>query len=217
MDQDHIVVSSQYSDSSQESFWKRLFTNKKLLIIVGVVLAAELAWAGYTLTRPVPPANFKATTPPIQETGLNVTTASLSLNGPTSVIVGQSFDVDIMLEVPIETDAADVIFNYDPALLEVVTFGTGAATTGTLYPNYPVNSVDSTLGRIVLAGATDPGAKAFTGQGTFATVTFKAKAKGQTTLTFEYTKGSTTDSNVVDSKQGRDILDKVTNLVLSIE
>jgi hypothetical protein len=216
MDQDHIVVSTQHQYEAQDSFIKRLFTNKKLLFVVGLVLALELAWAGYTLTRPVPPANFKASAPAEAEV-LTPTSASLSLAGLTSVTVGQLFDVDVVITVPIETDATDVIITYDPTKLEVVTTGDQAAKIGTLYSNYPVNSADSTEGRIVLAGATDPGAKAFTGQGVFATLTFKAKARGETTLAFEYSKGSTIDSNIVDSKLGRDILDKVTNLTVKIE
>lgn len=121
-----------------------------------------------------------------------------------------------MLDVPIETDAADVVINYDPARLEVVESGDLAAKAGQIYSNYPVNSNDPTEGKVILAGATDPGTAAFKGLGTFATITFRAKARGQTALSFDYTKGSTVDSNVVDSHEGRDILESVQDLRLTI-
>ena len=218
--EEQIVISNQHMQTGQPGFWRGLIGNKKLLITAGVLLVVELIWAGYTLTLPVTPAEVfeessgRSTVPGVVE--INYSGASLALDGPASVSLDEKFEVDIILQTPARTDGVDVVITYDPKFLELIPTGVSPAKTTSLYPEYPVNIHDTVNGRITISGAAGVGGVNFTGESKLAAVTFKTKIVGQTKVTIDYTKGSSSDSNVVDSKTGSDILDEVSNLELTI-
>jgi len=130
--------------------------------------------------------------------------AYLSLSPATeSVEVGKSFDVDVILNTGgTDTDAADVIINYDSAKLTLTT-----ATLGDLYDNRLVTNT-SVAGKVTLRATASAGSS-FNGTGNFATLTFTGKATGTASVNFDFSANSTTDSNVAFS--GSDILGSVTN------
>ncbi len=125
--------------------------------------------------------------------------ASLSFSPASqSVAKGDQFSTDIVLNTGgSESDGADVIVMYDGNKLQVVT-----ASIGSLYAN-KMTADTGTSGRVVLR-ATSSENQSFNGTGTFATLTFKAIAQGTANTYFDFTSGSTTDSNV--AWQGADIL-----------
>ncbi len=130
--------------------------------------------------------------------------AYLSLS-PTaqSVEVGESFDVDVVLNTGnSNTDAADVIINYDSAKLTLT-----AATLNDLYDNRLVSNT-SVVGKVTLRATASAG-NYFNGTGTFATLSFTGKAIGTASVSFDFSASSTTDSNVAYS--GSDILGSVAN------
>lgn len=213
MNEEHIVISDQHLNPTPESFWRKLVGNKKLLVVVGALVVAELIWAGYTLTRPVTQVDLSQPGSAPAEEGLGA--ASLALEGPSLVGVGEQFEVEIILTTPAKTDAADVVINYDPKLLELVPAGASPAQTGSIYSEYPVNLHEAAVGRISVSGAAGVESE-FSGEGNFASLTFKAKTAGKTQVTIEFTNGSGSDSNVVDSKSGNDILGEVSNLEITI-
>jgi hypothetical protein len=130
--------------------------------------------------------------------------ASLSLSPATKTVeVGESFEVGVVLNTGgSNTDAADVILNYDATKLELVT-----AALGNLYENRLVTNT-SISGKVTLRASSSAGSY-FSGSGTFATLTFKGKAIGTGAVNFDFTANSTTDCNVAYA--GSDILGSVAN------
>ena len=174
------------------------FDNKKALIFVAVsfLVVVELVWgANYLKTLPQPAAPIKA------EAG-----ALLAFSPAQKMVkVGEEFEVELILDTKgVGTSGTDVIIDYDPALIEVRN-----VRPGLLYQKYPLNEVDAAGGKIGFSGVATP-PKAFSGKGTLAYLKLKALEAGTATLTIEFTKGETTDSNVVQARSGgKDILDKI--------
>lgn len=127
--------------------------------------------------------------------------ATFSLSPATKVVsVGDEFDVAVMIDTAGEAAVgADAIINYDALKLQAV-----SASLGSLFS---VKSAEdkSTLGKIIFRATTAGATESFTGAGTFATITFKALAAGVVTVSFDFTQGSTTDSNIAKSG-GTDVL-----------
>jgi hypothetical protein len=128
--------------------------------------------------------------------------ASLSLSPASqSVTVGGSLTVNVMLDTKgAETDATDAIILYDASKLEAT-----SATLGSLYAN-KLEENTSISGKVILR-ATSSATSNYSGSGTFASIVFSGLSAGEANVSFEFTSGSTTDSNVASA--GVDILGSV--------
>ena len=189
-----------------------LLANKKLIFIfIGTILLAELVWAGLSLFGGKTQDNTKVSP------GQSKASSTLSLNASkTSLKVGESVTVAINVSAVVATDGMDVILSYDPKLLSV-TLGLGKipVAVGTIYSDYPLNQVDEGAGRIAVSGITSQ-AGGIIARGMVGAVTFTAKAPGKAKIAFDFTPGSTTDSNVIETKTAQDILGSVTDLEVNI-
>lgn len=180
--------------------------NKKALIFVAVsfFVVVELVWGiNYLKTLPQPTAPTQA-----------ATGALLSFSpAQKTVKIGEEFDVELTLDTKgVETSGTDVIINFDPTLVQILN-----VRPGLLYQEYPVNEIDSTAGKIGFSAVAIP-PKAFSGKGTLAYLKLKGLKAGTAALTIEFTRGETTDSNVVQVESGgKDILDKVISAYYSVK
>jgi len=137
--------------------------------------------------------------------------ATLSLSPASKTVgIGQSFNVTVLLNTgSSNTDAADVIINYDAARLQLVT-----STAGTLYDETTENSV-ATPGKVTIRAKTTA-TSYFSGSGVFATLTFKGKALGAATVSFDFQGLNIgTDCNVAYA--GSDILGSVANASYTVQ
>lgn len=139
--------------------------------------------------------------------------ATLSLSPSSGTFnKGCNFTLEIKLDTGgAQTDGTDAILIYDPTRFTATTI-----RSGTIYSDYPGNSVDTQLGKITISGLASVSAP-FTGQGTLATIDFTVLStapEGATQITFDFDsadKSKTTDSNVVERGTVVDILSQVTN------
>lgn len=139
--------------------------------------------------------------------------ATLSLSPPTGTFnQGCSFSVDILLDTGgVQTDGTDAILFYDPTR-----FGASKIRSGTIYSDYPGNSIDAQNGKITVSGLSSV-ASAFSGQGILASIDFtvaSAAPASATQIKFDFDpndKAKTTDSNVVERGTVADILNQVSN------
>ena len=183
----------------------KTFNNKKNLVfvVVSLVVVVELVWgSSYLKNLPQPATTTQA-----------ATGALLSFSPTQKVIkVGEEFDVGLLLDTKgVETSGTDVIINYDPAVVEVLD-----VRPGILYQKYPLNEIDALGGKIGFSAVAEP-PKTFSGKGALAYLKLKALKAGTATLQIEFTKGATTDSNVVQAQSGgKDILDKIINAYYSV-
>jgi hypothetical protein len=142
--------------------------------------------------------------------------ATLTFN-PASGVFNKGCDVSIKIDLDtqgVQTDGTDVIVTYNPAQL---TTSTSAITNGTIYPEFPGNSVDSAAGKISISGISSVSSP-YTGNGTFATIKFTVAstlaANTPISLNFDFdpnNKTKTTDTNVVERGTIADVLSAVTN------
>ena len=141
--------------------------------------------------------------------------ATLSISPSSqSVNAGDAFSVTVNLDTQgASIDGVDLRYlNYNPAILQLQDGNSSVAgvqiTPGNLMPMTLANSVNTSLGKITFSQVAAAGSK-YRGSGVLATLTFKALAAGTAALTFNYTSGNTTDSNVAAG--GADVLSAVIN------
>lgn len=184
---------------------------KKLLILVFVILGAviliEIVWASRILLTPVVKIGEKFPEVGGGRITLLAAQKDYKLNENIKVTIGLSTGSSV-------TDGADVIIKYDPGVLEATA---GAFEKGPIYPEYPNIQINSSTGVIQLSGISSTSGAGFQGVGIFGRLSFKAKSAAVTTLSVDFAPSSTSDSNIIESKSGNDILESVGNLELMIK
>lgn len=189
--------------------FKNFFTGPKIIFaILGVIILAEVIYAVKVLSSPTPP-------PPPRRSAVVTSTGKISLNVPkTNYVVNEKIPVSVRLDSGGRTlDGADLIIRFDPKVLEATP---GSLIAGSIFDEYPLLSADMKKGLVSVSGANSTRA-GFKGTGQFITVNFKARAKGNTSLIIDFEKGSTADSNLVETGTSKDILEVVGNLELSVQ
>lgn len=189
---------------------RKFLTPKTIFLSLGVILLIEVIFAVKTLTAPTSPR------PPLAQPESQPGKVNLSLEA-----VGRDFKVGEIVTVNVRvntgghrTDGVDLVLKFDPKILEA---STASLIKTTIYPDYPQMKVDAKAGLVQISGISGLDGKTFKGAGVFATINFKARAAGETTLTVNFTPGKTDDSNIVESLSGNDILESVSNLNLSVQ
>lgn len=142
--------------------------------------------------------------------------ATLSLSPASGTFnKGCSFSLNIILDSgPDQVEGTDVNF----LLYDNSRFTATSVEQGTIFSDYPINSIDSSAGKIYISGV-DANNHPFNGTGTFAKVNFTVKATapaGATQMSFAFNpndKTNTTDSNVevIQDNTVVDVLSSVTN------
>lgn len=142
-----------------------------------------------------------------------VSAAALSLSPASGNFnVGDIISAQIILDTQGQpADGVDIRYlNYNSTLLEVQDEDSTQAgiqiAPGSLMSSTAANSVDVSLGKISFSQITS-GNATFTGSGVLATARFKALAAGTANAVFDFTLGSTSDTNVASG--GVDILTSV--------
>ncbi len=196
------------SNALKVPFKDRLKRNlpKYLFGILALVLVVELIYGYQTLSRPFPQKADATST---------IGVAKIVLDTPKRNIP-QGEQVPVTVRVVTggrATDSTDLIVKYDPQILDITA---DTISEGTIYQDYVIKDVDPQSGEVRISAITPPNSEGFVGIGVFATLNFLAKQEGPTNLSIDYVKGSTTDSNIVETGIAIDILDQVFNLDLVI-
>lgn len=143
------------------------------------------------------------------QTEADVSGATLALSpatGDYTFSPNTTYPLGIVLDsADKNVDGVDVVINFDPNKVRIVTT---AVTTTTLFEEFPQNKVDNLRGQIKFSALT------FTPKpttGIVGTFSLKPLVKGEINLTFAFTPGATTDSNVAEHATAKDVLVKVAN------
>jgi hypothetical protein len=201
-------------DTKPTKFNRREFLRRyrKLIIFVILVLvvAAELSYSVRTILM-----NNAQTNVPIPKI--------YPLSEGKLILVSSRKDYKIGEIVPVTvkiatggniSDSTDLVLRFDPKILEAPS--ASFIRLGEIYADYPVADFDKNSGIVKISGTTPPRGIGFEGVGTFATLYFKAKSAGSTTVQAEFEKGSTADSNIVLTQSTKDILTEVINADIMI-
>lgn len=189
--------------------WKK----KVPFLFIGIlvfVIAAEVIWGIRLLTTA--PLSSADNSPPI----IDSVVPQIIVN-PTSnqVQVGDIVPVDIkVVTAGNPTDSVDVIIRYDASKLEAS--GSGFFKLGVIYPEYPVAEFDNKQGLVQISATTPVNHPGFSGIGILATLNFRAKAAGVTSVEIDFVKSSTADTNLVMSGSNQDLLEQVVNADINI-
>lgn len=185
-----------------------------LAILIGLIIIIQIIWAYRTLVASGIKLNQTNTViQPAPKIASNVISLAASKN---EFKVGEIIPVAINIKSNQTTAGTDLIIKYDPNLLTVVTNGAKApVAVGTIYENYPVNNIDEKTGLITVSGITNQ-LRGVVPKGIFGTIIFQAKAVGTARVFFDFTKGATNDTNIIENQTASDILEEVLNLDLKI-
>lgn len=197
------------SSGGKEFSIRKLLTPRNIFLGLAVVLLIEVVFAIKTLTGPTSPP---AATP---KQAVQSKVGEISLNvSKTSLQVAETVPVLVMVDTADHQLAGvDLIVRYDPKFLEVTSED---IVKGKIFDDYPAVSVDSDKGLITVSGIASL-QNNFKGTGLFATLNLKAKAAGKASVTIDFQKGSTTDSNLVEASSSQDVLERVINLELLVK
>ncbi|MGA8438708.1 MAG: cohesin domain-containing protein [Candidatus Sulfotelmatobacter sp.] len=111
--------------------------------------------------------------------------------GQVTVAKGNTFVVNLLISGAQNVYSVPVQLNYDPAKLQMINISNGGFLSQDGQAVALVHREDDTTGTLQITATRPPGAGGVSGQGAVVTMTFQAKASGQTPLTI--TRGGARD------------------------
>jgi general secretion pathway protein D len=111
--------------------------------------------------------------------------------GQITAVKGNTFVVNLLISGAQNVYSVPVQMNYDPAKLQLVNVSNGGFLSQDGQAVAVVHREDETTGTLQITATRPPGAGGVSGQGAVVTMTFQAKASGQTPLTI--TRGGARD------------------------
>jgi general secretion pathway protein D len=142
-----------------------------------------------TSTQPVVPVPNQAAAPAPGAAG----TSFLFDPGQITAVKGNTFVVDLLISGAQNVYSVPVQMNYDPAKLQLVNVSNGGFLSQDGQAVALAHREDESTGTVTITASRPPGAGGVSGQGKVVTLTFQAKASGQTPLTI--TRGGAHDPN----------------------
>ena len=123
--------------------------------------------------------------PPSGQTATNAGgTPSFLFDPPTiQAVKGNTFAVNLLISGAQNVYSVPVQVNYDPKMLQLVNVSNGSFLSQDGQVVTLVHREDETLGQSQITATRPPGSGGVSGQGAVVTMTFEAKANGQTPLT----------------------------------
>lgn len=204
----NVFVNNQPNKPLSNKFKNPFSLPKIIFIVLGIIVIIELIYAARTL-------NLFSASQPVNKSIISPLTAKISLDVPKATFrINEVVPVTVNINTGGHSiDGVDLIVSFDPKILEATTSG---LIKGKIFDEYPLLSVDSNKGLIYISGV-NSAKNAFNGIGQFALLNLKAKIPGQTTLSINFKKGATTDSNLVETGTSKNILETVNNLELTVQ
>jgi general secretion pathway protein D len=128
------------------------------------------------LTASQPVASQNATAP--------VQRGFLRINAPASATVGKQFTLEVKATSIGDLNAAPFVLTYDPALVEFVSVGEGGFLKKDGVSTIFGSAVSAATGAVSINLARGPGSVGVSGDGTLASLVFRAKQKGLSSFGF---------------------------------
>ena len=138
-----------------------------------------------------PPANQNPNQQPMAAPGTQGSANFLFDPGEITVAKGNTFVVNLLISGAQNVYSVPVQLNYDPAKLQLVNISNGGFLSQDGQAVALVHREEDNSGTLQITATRPPGASGVSGQGAVVTMTFQAKASGQTPLTI--TRGGARD------------------------
>lgn len=200
------VFSSTGKFGRLQSFISDWVLNVKVVYLILIaIIAVELFFGARTLLQPSPKVSRVQ---PISEGRVVLSSSKLNYS------VGDQVPVDIYLSTGgYSTIGTDLVINYDPNFLEA---DEQSFVRGRIYQDYLGINIDNKKGVIVVSGIVNINSGGFNGTGKFGTLNLRAKSQGNTKVSFDFKKGETIDTNVIEDGTSVDVLARAYDLELGI-
>lgn len=139
--------------------------------------------------------------------------ATITLKPDTaSTHLGGEFTLSVMVDTAgYASGGVGTVIKYDPDMVAATHINPGS-----IFADYPLTTIDQTNGKITISGIAASADHLYTGAGEFATVTFLARNVGTGTISFDFTPGSTRDSNIAVMFGNGDVLARVGQAKITI-
>jgi hypothetical protein len=109
-------------------------------------------------------------------------------------------------------DGTDALVNFDPLYLEAE-----GVKTEDVFEEYPVKRIDNAKGTVRITGLKTRENADFSSKLILGSITFRAKKAGNTLISFDFVKGKTNLSTLIETGTSRNILDIVQGSAVTIE
>jgi general secretion pathway protein D len=155
--------------------------------------AAQAPSASATPVSSNPPVNPAVPRPVVQTPATSAPGPAAFLFDPPTIQAqkGNTFAVNLLISGAQNVYSVPVQLNYDPNMLQLVNVSNGGFLSQDGQAVALVHREDEALGQSTITATRPPGAGGVSGQGAVITVTFEAKASGQTPITI--TRGGARD------------------------
>jgi len=130
-----------------------------------------------------PAAPVQPVTPPAAPSPSGAAPSFLFDPSTVQATKGNTFAVNLMITGAQNVHSVPVQLNYDPKILQLVNVSNGSFLSQDGQAVALVHREDDTIGQITITASRPTGTGGVTGQGTVVTMTFQAKASGQSPLT----------------------------------
>lgn len=152
------------------------------------------------------------TLPEVSKAQFELVASQFSLPAHLLKKTNETFSLDVVITAPgRKLDGADTIVKYDPKLVEVTDI-----KPGEFFSNYPRKTIDQVNGVIKMTGFSPKDVDADGDNFIFFTIEAKALTSGTAKFDFDFEKGKTNLSTVVESKTSRNLLGTVKGTTVSI-
>lgn len=197
--------------ASKRTFLGSILKPKTIFLGLAIILLVEVIIGVKTLLSPTqsPSAIDQSVLAPLPQTQ----NAKITLSSDKeSYRVSQEVLITVNLTTgQYQSDGTDVVLGFDPQSLEPTD---KFFEKGSLYQDYPGVKKDSARGTVSASGiAVSSG---FSGSGVFGTFKFRAKKVGESLIELKFTKGLTTDSNIIESGSAKDLLQEGSKVEIKI-
>ncbi len=166
-------------------------------IDIGTATAIELRHVSHSAAAaPAPATPAPATPPPAAQTPNQAAAPAANfMFDPAQItaVKGNTFVVNLLISGAQNVFSVPVQMNYDPAKLQLVNVSNGGFLSQDGQAVALVHREEEATGTLLITATRPPGSGGVSGQGSVVTLTFQAKASGQTPLTI--TRGGVRDPN----------------------
>lgn len=129
------------------------------------------------------------------------------------VTVGQIFQLTAKFWAPGKIlDGSDVILHFDPGFLEA-----RQIVEGDYFSTYPRKTVDNKTGIVKITGIGTKVDTPLSETASFAKISYRVKKTGTTQVTFDFVRGKTNQTTLVERGTSRNILGNVFPVTITIE
>ncbi len=192
----HIIRGATVSELNQRPIDIGTASTIELRHVRAAVPVAPAVQAPGTPAAAPPGTQAPATQPPAAQTPNQAANPAPGANflfdpGQITAVKGNTFVVNLLISGAQNIYSVPVQLNYDMAKLQLVNVSNGGFLSQDGQAVALVHREDETTGTLLITATRPPGSGGVSGQGTVVTLTFQAKASGQTPLTI--TRGGARD------------------------